>query len=155
MWRHPDQRLSSSRENEYHHNNMLITVVIKQLLKPIVVKLFHPGGLIYFEIAAATLLMTVNLASLSGKRYWNTASLDQSPRIFIVASGILHVSSQVAIPCLRLWFEHFRDQGMLHIEISVGIAILLGLNRSRHPAGSGMKPEEHQEVLGHLSWSLE
>ena len=73
--------------------------------------MFLPGCLIHFEIPAATLLVTVNLASPSGKRYWNTASLDQSPRIFIVASGILHMSSQVAIPFLRLWVEQFSRLG--------------------------------------------
>ena len=66
---------------------------------------------IYFEIAAATLLMTVNLASQSGKRYWNRASLDQLQRIFIVASGILRMSSQVATPFLKLWVEQFSRPG--------------------------------------------
>ena len=108
MWRHPDQRLSSSRENEYHHNNMLITVVIIIIIKTLCRKIVSPRR---FEITAATLLMTVNLASPSGKRYWNTASLDQSPRIFIVASGILHMSSQVAIPFMRLWVEQFSSPG--------------------------------------------
>ena len=85
-----------------------------------IVKLFHTGGLIYFEIAAATLLMTVNMASRSGKRYWNTASLDQSQRIFIVASAILHMSSQVAIPFLRLWVEQFsRPRHARHRDFSL------------------------------------
>ena len=74
-------------------------------------KIWSPRQSDHFEIAAATLLMTVNLASKSGKRYWNTASLDQSPRIFIVASGILHISSQVAIPFLRLWVEQLSKPG--------------------------------------------
>ena len=74
-------------------------------------KIWSPRQSDHFEIAAATLLMTVKLASKSGKRYWNTASLDQSPRIFIVASGILHISSQVAIPFLRLWVEQLSKPG--------------------------------------------